>query len=144
MTSIEIIKTLLQQETIFSDVEFIIHCICTACIKISVESLVSRYENHFNTSRQMSEDHALEEMLIAKMGLYFTMLIPFCVMDKYWKNKDIKHGKWHFVRKTNDIRKYIGGSCKVIGKILDTKSKLPFMDQSYYIDLFFNYFFHLF
>ena len=77
----------------------------------------------------MSEDHALEEMLIAKMCLYFTMLIPFCVMDKYWKNKGIKHGKWHFVRKPNDIRKYNGGSCKVIDKIIDTKSKLPFMDQ---------------
>ena len=65
LTSIDIIKSLLQQEALFSDVEFIIHCFCTACIKISfesvVESLVSRYENHFDTSRQMSVVHALEE-----------------------------------------------------------------------------------
>ena len=79
----------------------------------------------------MSEDHALEEMLIAENGPLVHHADPILrrAMDKYWKNKDIKHGKWHFVRKTNDIRKYTGGSCKVIGKIPDTKSKLPFMDQ---------------
>ena len=136
LKSIEIIKTLLQQEAIFSDVEFIIHCICTACIKISVESvvesLVSRHENHSDTSRQMSEDHTLEEMLIAENGpLLYHAADPILrrATDKYLKNKDIKLSKWHFVRKTNDIRKYTGGSSKVIGKILDTKSKLPFMDQ---------------
>ena len=56
----------------FEDVEVVIHSICIAAIKVSVESvvesLVSRYENHFNSSRQMSEEHSLEEMVIAENG----------------------------------------------------------------------------
>ena len=56
----------------YNDVELIVHCICVASVKISVESvvesLVSRYENHFTSSRQRTEEHALEEMIIAENG----------------------------------------------------------------------------
>ena len=48
------------------------HSICCAAIKVSVESnvesLVSRYETHFDKSRQLSEESAMEEMMIAENG----------------------------------------------------------------------------
>ena len=48
------------------------HSICCAAIKVSVESnvesLVSRYETHFDKSRQLFEEFAMEEMMIAENG----------------------------------------------------------------------------
>ena len=41
-------------------------CITAAAVKVSVktvvESLVSRSENHFDAKRQLTEQHALDEM----------------------------------------------------------------------------------
>ena len=47
-------------------------------------------------------------------------------MNQYWKaaNND---GKLHFLRLTEDISLYTGNCSKVVGKLLDQKSKLPFM-----------------
>ena len=46
------------------------HVICTAAIKVSVESdvesLVSRYETHFDKSQQLTKNAALEEIMIAE------------------------------------------------------------------------------
>ena len=43
----------------FKEVRVIVYIILTACLKVSVESivesLVSRYENHFTSSRQLTE-----------------------------------------------------------------------------------------
>ena len=114
------------------DVKPIIHCICCACVKVSVESvvesIVSRYEKHFDRSRQPNEDHALDEMVIAENGLLLHQAddILELAMDKYWK-ENIHDGKWHFLRKTEDIRSYTGGASKVVGKLLDQKSKLSFI-----------------
>ena len=68
----EIIQTILKKENIalFRNVKVIIHLICVACAKVSVESvvesLVSRYEKHFDSSRQPTEQHSLDEMIIAE------------------------------------------------------------------------------
>ena len=65
----------LKDEKLYSGVELILHCIATAAVKVSVESvvesLVSRYEVHFDASRQLDEDHALQEMEIAENGPEF-------------------------------------------------------------------------
>ena len=47
-------------------------------------------------------------------------------MNQYWRvaNRD---GKWHFLRQTEDIHSYTENCSKVVGKLLDQKSKLPFM-----------------
>ena len=37
------------------------------------------------------------------------------------------NGKWHFLRHTEDIRSYTGGASKVVGKLVQQKSKLSFM-----------------
>ena len=49
-------------------------------------------------------------------------------MNKYWKKSGNAKGEWHFLRRSDDIRSYIGGCGKVLGKMFDEKSKLPFMD----------------
>ena len=132
LDSISIIKTILETSNLYRDVEIIVHCICTAAVKVSVESvvetLVSRYEQHFNKSRELDEDHSLEEMLVAENGplLQHADALLEKAMTNYWnKHND---GKWHFIRRSEDIRSYTGGSSKVIGKMLDEKSKLPFLD----------------
>ena len=42
------------------------------CVKFSVnnvvETLVSRYEKHFDSSRQPTKQHSLDEMVIAENG----------------------------------------------------------------------------
>ena len=108
------------------------HCISVAAVKISVESvvesLVSRYENHFPKERCGTEEsHALEKMVIAENGplLQHADSIIEAAMNEYWKDK--KQTGWHFIRKSDNIKQYTGSSSKIIGRFFDTKSKLPFM-----------------
>ena len=87
VTSMNIIKTILVNETFCTGVEVIVHIICSAAVKISVESvvesLVSRYEKHFHSSRQMDEDHALQEMSIAENGPLLHQADPILRRNKY-------------------------------------------------------------
>ena len=52
--------------------ESYIHLICVACIKVSVESviesLVLRYEKHFDSSQQPTKQHYLDKLIIAENG----------------------------------------------------------------------------
>ena len=47
----QIIKKFLSDRELYTDVEVILHCMCTAAVKVfvesNVESLVSRFEHHF-------------------------------------------------------------------------------------------------
>ena len=130
------IKALLKNESALHEgVEVIVHLICVAAIKVSIESvaesLVSRYETHFNSSRQSNELNSLEEMIISEKGPLLQHADPILekAMSLYWKNAgQDSNGEWHFLRKSNDIRSYTGGSSKVVGKLLDAQSKLSFMD----------------
>ena len=130
----KLIQNLLEREmsSQFATCKLILHCLSAACVKVSVESvvesIVSKYENHFDSSRQPSEDHALSEMVIAENGplLHQAEGILENSMNCYWKENST-NGKWHFLRTSDDIRGYTGGASKVIGKLMDRKSKLPFM-----------------
>ena len=81
--------------------------LCTAAFKLSVESvvesLVSRYESHFDSSRQLSEEHALEGMEIAENGqnLVNADKILYCVMTNHWKTQTMD-GSWHFCNRSKD------------------------------------------
>ena len=99
-----------------------------------VESLVSRYENHFNPSRQPNKDNALNEMLISENEpiLYRADIILEEAMNKYWKDKT-KNGKWHFIWQSEDIRSYASGFSKVLSKLYEQKSNLPFMWSILYL-----------
>ena len=48
------------------------HCLSTVAVKYSVESsvesLISRYETHFDRKRQLAEENAHQEMVIAEVG----------------------------------------------------------------------------
>lgn len=130
----KMIQRLIEKDTSKSFIEcrIITHIIMCACVKVSVESvvesIVSRYEKHFHHSRQPSEEHSLNEMIIAENGPFLHQAdeILESSMDRYWK-ENTTSGEWHFLRKTNDIRSYTGGASKVVGKLLDRQSKLPFM-----------------
>ena len=118
---------------LFDSVRVILHCICEASVKVSVESvvesLVSRYyENHFNSSRHSTKKHAREEMIIAENGPLLQRADQLLerAMTNYWRMNG--NGEWHFLRRYDDIRTYSGGSSKVVGKLLEGKSKLPFME----------------
>ena len=62
----------------------VLQCICTAAIKVSVESVVesvvSPYEKHFDSSKQTSEENSLDEMVIAEND----QLLLERAMNKYW------------------------------------------------------------
>ena len=101
-----IIKEFLSDTELFSGIELTLHCIITSAVKISVESvvesLVSRYESHF------------DRLLIS-------------AMDRYWK-ENTEDGAWHFCHKSEDIRSY-GKPSKVVQKHLNVQVKFPFMAE---------------
>ena len=67
-------------------------------------------------------------MVVAENGPLYHQAEGFLEtsMNRYWKENST-NGKWHFLRTSDDIRGYTGGASKVIGKLMDRKSKLPFM-----------------
>ena len=44
----------------------------------------------------------------------------------YWAENS-ENGKWHFIRESDKIKTYFGGSSTVIGRMLSEPSKLPFV-----------------
>ena len=94
-----------------------------------VESLVSRYEIHFDKERQLTEEHALNEMEIAENGPKFAKAdrILKAAMNTYWEKKTFS-GEWNFTHRSEDIRTFSGKS-KVMTKLMNETSKLSFMEQ---------------
>ena len=129
----ELIKSLLVKDksNAFVNCRVIIHIIASAAVKVSVESvvesIVSRYEDHFKPSRQPTEEHSLDEMVIAENGpyLHHADSILESAMDKYW-SENTESGKWHFLRNSEDILSYTGGASKVVGNLLDRRPKFTF------------------
>ena len=73
LTSRELIKNLINSKLrLFDGVELTVYVICVAAVKISVESVVeslmSRFERHFNKSRNLDEENAMMEMEVAENG----------------------------------------------------------------------------
>ena len=127
LDSKEIIQSILKKENIalFRNAKVIIHLTCVACVKVSVESvvesLVSRYEKYFDSSRQPTKQHSLDEIIIAENEplLHHADEILERAMNQYWRvaNRD---GKWHFLLRTEDTHSYIGNcsSRVVVGKVV--------------------------
>ena len=67
-------------------------------------------------------------MIIAENGpvLHHADEILERKMNQYWKvaNRD---GKWQLLRRTEYTYSYTGNCSKVVRKLLDQQSKLPFM-----------------
>ena len=96
-----------------------------------VETVVSRYEKHFDKSRKLDEEQALDEMEISENGPNLFKAGPLLLisMDKYWKKQTVS-GKWHFVK---DSSSSIFQSGSTYGKstlsLLKSPSKYPVMDK---------------
>ena len=83
----------------------------------------------FYLSRQPFKGHYLSKILIAENDplLYYDEAILEKAMDIYWK-KHITNGKLLFVR--NTVR-YVFLASKIVGKLIDQKSKLRNMYTLY-------------
>ena len=72
LDSKKIIQSVLKKKNIalFRNVKVIIHLVCVACVKVSLESvvecLISRYEKHFDSLWHPTEQHSLNEVIIAE------------------------------------------------------------------------------
>ena len=107
---------------LFNNCEMIIHAIMCASVKISVESIVesmiSVYENHVDGNRNLDDDSAAQEFIIAYNGpnLAHCDDIVREAMCEYWKKGKI-NSNWHFV-KDKGIKKYLQKSL-----VLERKKK---------------------
>ena len=120
---------------LYTGIELTLHSVCTAAVKVSVESvvesLVSRYEGHFDSKRQLKEEYALDEMEISENGpnLPNADKLLAAAMHKYWQSKaNSLDSSWHFCHKSDDVRTYSNRS-KVIEKLMKIKPKFTFMKR---------------
>ena len=108
--------------------------ILCAAVKVSVESvvesLVSRYEVHFDKARQLIEENALHEMEIAENGPSIFREDPLLemAMNSYWKGTTEK-GVWHFVRTSSTVMNYGKGHRKTEFRLLKEGLNFPIMDS---------------
>ena len=131
----KLIKRFLSESALYTDIEVILHCICSAAVKVSVESnvesLVSRFKNHFGKNRQLSEEHALEEMLIAENGpilVHADSIIRKSLNSYFREHNPTDAGKWHFIKVRSRIQENTNKSL-VMERMMAEKSKLSFMDN---------------
>ena len=81
--------------------ELIIHCLLAMAVKYSlesiVESLISRYQVHFDKSHQLGEEKAHMEMFMSMNGPVLVRADPLLkrAMDKFFKDKNPRgDGAW--------------------------------------------------
>ena len=81
--------------------ELIIHCLLAMAVKYSlesiVESLISRYQVHFDKSHQLGEEKAHMEMFVSMNGPVLVRADPLLkrAMDKFFKDKNPRgDGAW--------------------------------------------------
>ena len=118
---------------LFEGIEMIMQAMATAAVKQScesiLESMVSRYENHFSSNRNMAEESINHEFFVAVNGpsLGRCDKVVEKAMDKYWRSK--KQPGWHFYRTTVlEQLKDFDGDSKVLHKLLNTESNFKFME----------------
>ena len=111
---------------LLENIEMIVQAMAVACVKHScesvLESLVSKFENHFDERRNMGEDSAAEEFEIAVNGPNIANCDSIVkeAMELHWNKKP-----WHFY-KTSVVEKLYTDS--TVLKRLKTSSHLPFMN----------------
>eukprot|EP00112_Aurelia_sp_Birch-Aquarium-sp1_P018891 Seg4584.3 transcript_id=Seg4584.3/GoldUCD/mRNA.D3Y31 product="hypothetical protein" protein_id=Seg4584.3/GoldUCD/D3Y31 len=105
----------------------------TAAVKQScesiLESMVSRYENHFSSDRNMAQDNINDEFFVAANGpsLGHCDKVVEEAMDRYWRLK--QQPGWHFYRTTVlEQLKDFDGDSKVLHKLMNTASHFKFME----------------
>ena len=132
-----IIDLLNSQSKLFLGIELSVHIICVAAVKVSVESvvesLVSRFERHFDKCRQLDEENALMEMDVAENGPTLSRAdgVLRIAMNKCWaEHNSHGKGKCHFIRtsSTNRLKDFDSEQGKSTARMMKEKSKFPFQD----------------
>ena len=115
--------------------ELIIHCLLAMAVKYSVESsvesLISRYEVHFDKSRQLGEEKAHMEMFVSMNVPVLVRADPLLkrAMDKFFKDKNPRgDGAWHMYH-SDETRFYPQDESKTMERLQKEKSKLGFVDE---------------
>ena len=87
------------------------HCVEKFPLKVLQKAWYHDMKKHFDSSRQPTEQHSLDEMIIAENRplLHHADEILERAMNRYWRVAK-RYGKWHFLRRTEDIHLYTG-SC---------------------------------
>ena len=117
-------------EKLFDGIEMILQAVAVSAVKHScesvLESLVSKFENHFDCRRNLGEDSSAEEFEIAVNGpsLAHCDSIVKESMNLYWQGKP-----WHFF-KTSVMEKIgqAGAKSSVLRRLASVKNHLPIMD----------------
>ena len=114
--------------------ELIIHCLLAMAVKYSVESsvesLISRYEVHFDKSRQLGEEKAHMEMFVSQNGPVLVRADPLLkrAMDKFFKDKNPRgDGAWNMYH-SDETRFYPQDESRTMKRLQKEKSKLGFVD----------------
>ena len=114
--------------------EVIIHCLLALAVKYSVESsvesLISRYEVHFDKSRQLGEEKAHMEMFVSQNGPVLVRADPLLkrAMDKFFKDKNPRgDGAWNMYH-SDETRFYPQDESRTMKRLQKEKSKLGFVD----------------
>ena len=114
--------------------EVIIHCLLALAVKYSVESsvegLISRYEVHFDKSRQLWEEKAHMEMFVSQNGPVLVRADPLLkrAMDKFFKDKNPRgDGAWNMYH-SDETRFYPQDESRTMKRLQKEKSKLGFVD----------------
>lgn len=116
-------------DKLFQGIEMIMQAIAVSAVKqlceSVLESLVSKYENHFN--RNLAEGKVNDAFFVAVNGpsLGHCDSVVECAMDRYWKSRQ----DWHFYKTTalEKLKKFDGDS-KVLTKMLNEDSKFKCME----------------
>ncbi len=100
-------KILSSKEKKYLEIEMIMQAVVVTSTKFSVESvlesIVSRYENHFDRFQTVGEEIALDEIEISINGpnpAHCDSVVR-AAMNTYWNKKISKD--WHFVRTTATV-----------------------------------------
>ena len=96
----------------------------------SVKSLISRYEVHFDKSRQLYEEQAHMEMYVSMNGPVLVRADPLLkrAMDKFFKAKNPSgDGRWHMYH-SDTTRFYAQDDSRTMRRLKKEKSKLSFVD----------------
>ena len=117
-------------DNLFNGIEMVMQAMAVSSVKQScesvLESMVSKYENHFSFNRNMSEDKVNDEFFFAVNGpsLGHCDNVIEKSMNSYWKHKE-----WHFYRTTAmDYLTDFNGNSKVLQKLLNEEISFKCMD----------------
>ena len=119
------------EEKLFQEIEMIMQAIAVSAVKQScesvLESFVLKYENHFNSNRNLAEDKVNDAFFVTVNGpnLSHCDSVVEKAMDRYWKSRQ----DWHFYKTTalEQLKKFDGDS-KVLNKLLNEGCKFQCME----------------